>query len=104
MDWDNVEFEIDFNVPEDPDGHVVGLGIVDTPRTTLAVAYMFARVGYVVKQMGASEGLTHIWPLGIHLACGESIEYKGPEDVPLENTPCTCGDPTHFFVKWFDKA
>lgn len=101
MDWDNVEFDLDFNVPDDPDGHVVALGIVDTPRTVLAVTYMFARVGIAIQEMGCPEA-KGVWPLTISMACGHKTEYKGPEDFPLENVPCSCGDPRHFFVKWYD--
>ena len=104
MAWDNVEFELEFNVPEDPEGHVVGFGLVDTPRSVLAVAYMFARVGIAVKELGGPEEKSCIWPLNIELVCGSAVEYKGPEDFPLHDVPCPCGSDRHFFVKWYDNA
>lgn len=39
-------------------------------------------------------------PFTIKLPCGESITCETLEDVPLEDTPCPCGDPNHWLVRW----
>ncbi len=84
----------------------MGIGIVDTPRSVLAVAYMFARVGIAIANMNTSdeETPTSVWPMNVALNCGSELEIKGPEDFPLESVRCPCGNPKHYFVKWYDEA
>jgi len=36
----------------------------------------------------------------IHSPCGEVFEVQNKEDMPLEDVPCTCGDKSHFFIKY----
>ena len=40
----------------------------------------------------------------IVMPCGEHMEFKTEQDVmnlePEKDIPCTCGDPTHYFVRW----
>ncbi len=34
------------------------------------------------------------------LPCGNSFHARGLDGIPYESVPCTCGDPTHWFVKY----
>ena len=36
------------------------------------------------------------------MPCGNSITYPDVEDIPMEDIPCSCGDLTHWFVKYDD--
>ena len=35
-------------------------------------------------------------------ACGKDFKYRSWLDVPLVDTPCPCGDPTHWIARWYD--
>lgn len=35
----------------------------------------------------------------IEAPCGHKVEYRTPDDVPIVDTPCTCGNPKHWFIK-----
>ena len=40
--------------------------------------------------------------LEIKMPCGKKLifkTYKSLREMPHEDVPCTCGDPTHWFVK-----
>jgi hypothetical protein len=37
--------------------------------------------------------------LVIQMPCGASVTYKTLDEIPVEDVPCTCGNPHHFFVK-----
>jgi len=39
-------------------------------------------------------------PLIAEMPCGETVVYETPDDVPLIDVPCPCGDPDHWLVKW----
>ena len=39
-------------------------------------------------------------PLTIEMPCGEVATYETLEDIPLVDTPCPCGDPDHWSVRW----
>lgn len=58
----------------------------------------------ITDTVGLSEQLNdnyHKLPiLHITMPCGETVQYKTVFDVPTETTPCTCGNPKHFFIKY----
>ena len=37
--------------------------------------------------------------VAINMPCGEKVVYRTLEDMPTESVACTCGDPTHWFIK-----
>jgi len=37
--------------------------------------------------------------LGIR-SCQSEVEYQTPDDVPVEDMPCPCGNPRHWLIKW----
>ena len=37
--------------------------------------------------------------LTIEAPCGEKVFYKTIDDLPQVDTPCTCGNPNHWFIK-----
>lgn len=39
-------------------------------------------------------------PLTIEMPCSEVATYESLEDIPLVDTPCPCGDPDHWSVRW----
>lgn len=32
--------------------------------------------------------------------CGEKYVFDLPDDVPLEDIPCRCGNPNHWVMRW----
>lgn len=38
--------------------------------------------------------------LVIEMPCGEKAVYNKKEDLPDGTAPCSCGDPSHYFVKF----
>ena len=36
------------------------------------------------------------------LPCGTVFEYQSLEDIPADDTPCPCGDPTHWMI-WYEQ-
>jgi len=36
--------------------------------------------------------------IAITMACGERVVYRTVEELPEGSVPCSCGDPTHWFV------
>lgn len=42
-------------------------------------------------------------PYTIMMPCGDSITYPDIDDIPMKDVPCSCGDPTHWFVKFADE-
>lgn len=36
----------------------------------------------------------------INMQCGSEVAYQTFEDIPKTDVPCSCGDPTHWFVKY----
>lgn len=36
----------------------------------------------------------------VTMPCGNRATYKRPEDIPLKDTPCPCGDPNHWLVRY----
>lgn len=51
---------------------------------------------YLTKQFIESGANTCLF---LVMPCGESLVFKHPQDVPYQNVPCTCGDPTHVFIE-----
>ena len=41
-------------------------------------------------------------PIEIEMPCGYVIHWDGWQDIPREDTPCPCGDPSHWIVKYGD--
>jgi hypothetical protein len=39
-------------------------------------------------------------PLFVMMECGNSIFYSMPEEIPECDTPCPCGNPDHWLVKY----
>lgn len=37
--------------------------------------------------------------LAIQMPCGKGVFYQTLDDIPTTDTPCTCGNPNHYFVK-----
>ena len=37
--------------------------------------------------------------LAIQMPCGEGVFSQKLDDIPEVDTPCTCGNPNHYFVK-----
>ena len=35
--------------------------------------------------------------------CGHSVIYRSLDKIPEEDTPCSCGDPNHWFIQYRDK-
>jgi len=38
-------------------------------------------------------------PVEIEMPCGHVIRIMGWQDMPSEDIPCPCGDPTHWLAK-----
>lgn len=36
----------------------------------------------------------------IQLPCGSKVSYPTHKDVPIDNTPCSCGNEKHWFIVW----
>lgn len=36
------------------------------------------------------------------MPCGHKVSFKTFKDIPATDTPCPCGDPAHWLVKYFD--
>ncbi len=36
----------------------------------------------------------------IEAPCGQVIQYQTFEDIPVNDTPCPCGDPLHMAVRY----
>lgn len=32
--------------------------------------------------------------------CGGQATYRVADDIPLVDTPCPCGDPNHWLIRW----
>ena len=43
-------------------------------------------------------------PVEIEMPCGHVIHWESWRDIPREDTPCPCGDPSHWIVKYGDEA
>ena len=41
-----------------------------------------------------------LWEL--RMPCGNVSRYGNPDDFPLEDVPCPCGDPKHWLVRWVE--
>ena len=40
--------------------------------------------------------------LSITMECGNSVDYRTFDDIPDVDTPCPCGNPQHWFIKYRD--
>ena len=40
------------------------------------------------------------FPFAVELPCGEVFQYESKDDLPDEDTPCPCGDESHWAVKY----
>ena len=38
----------------------------------------------------------------ITMPCGNVVSYKTFEDIPRQDTPCPCGDPKHWLVRYVE--
>lgn len=52
-------------------------------------------IAELAKKIKDSEGLAIIVP-----GCGEVLRLNHIDDLPPEDTPCPCGDPEHWLVKY----
>ncbi len=43
---------------------------------------------------------SNCFPVQYTLPCGNVARYETLDDVPMEDVPCPCGDPTHWFVQY----
>lgn len=34
------------------------------------------------------------------MPCGKVIHFNDIDEIPMADVPCSCGDPTHWFVKY----
>ncbi len=39
--------------------------------------------------------------LTLIMPCGSKTEYQTFDDIPDKDTPCPCGDPTHWLTKYY---
>lgn len=39
-------------------------------------------------------------PMRIIMPCGAAMLIQRRSDIPLDDTPCPCGNPNHWFVRW----
>ena len=39
-------------------------------------------------------------PVFVSMPCGELMEVYTWDSIPLVDTPCPCGNPRHWLVKW----
>ena len=49
---------------------------------------------------GAIPNESGMIPVEVTLSCGHMASWIDTECVPFESVPCSCGDPTHWFVKY----
>ncbi len=61
--------------------------------------------GVLVQSLKAIIGrpgdtVLHVGLTGSPPACGAEKSYRTFEDIPEESDPCSCGDPTHWFIKY----
>ena len=40
------------------------------------------------------------FPFAVEMPCGEMLRYESRDDLPDEDTPCPCGDESHWAVKY----
>jgi len=83
----------------------VGLPIV-CPQGVSRRAHLKVILGSIVKQQlqlhrarGFPDEAFSAVMTGIK-SCGTKVYYKTLDDVPLDDTPCPCGDPNHWLVTW----
>lgn len=50
------------------------------------------------------EGTVYFNPLlpllKINMSCGGSVVYRSLDEIPAESTPCPCGNPDHWLIKY----
>jgi len=91
--------------------------IIELPETTNVTALLFT-IKDTVKQQFA-ESLFMLWqaikdecerkglhlengcyPVTVEMPCGVKRVYDDLSFVPLVDTPCPCGNPDHWLVRW----
>jgi len=55
------------------------------------------KAGFLEEAKNKTSGFPIV---GVVMPCGEVINYKTFEDIPLHDVPCPCGNPNHWLVKW----
>ena len=74
-------------------------------RTAAGVADLFAKARIPALCGGCGDESCMGFPLEYTMpGCCMAFACQGPDDFPLVNTPCTCGDPTHWFVRYCEEA
>ena len=74
-------------------------------RTAAGIARLFAYASMPVRCDDCDGELRVGFPVGCVMpGCGHRFSAQGPDDFPLVDTPCTCGDPTHWFVRFREDA
>ncbi len=46
------------------------------------------------------EELSPLFPFDFKMPCGFLGKYQSLDEVPLEDVPCPCGNPQHWFVRY----
>ena len=54
-------------------------------------------IGILFSGEGARE---QFMAVKIELPCGYKVVYKNAGEIPTVDTPCPCGDPKHWIVKF----
>ena len=55
-----------------------------------AKGYRGAALGYILDRL----------PYTIKMPCGIVAEYKTWDDIPQKDTPCPCGNPKHWLIRF----
>lgn len=56
------------------------------------------------RARGMNIGHPNFILLGVSMEpCGGRATYRTADDIPLVDTPCPCGDPSHWLVKWSEE-
>lgn len=42
-----------------------------------------------------------LMPCTIKMPCGRGFTYRDIEYIPMSDVPCECGNPKHFYVKYY---
>lgn len=85
-------------MPEDTENTIIEFGVKATNREVFV-----NKINEIIKKM-PSQGLHAQKPVfEVTLSCGENKIYQEIKDIPSESVPCSCGNPTHFFIKYGDE-
>ncbi len=89
---------------------IEGLAINVDPKTITYYGVMAASKAGLVRcledaiQKAKRDGVdcSRSLILSIDMPCGRTVNYQTYEDIPAESTPCPCGNPKHWLIKYGD--